>query len=147
MWIWTRRVAGPVGPARRVARKPQSALVPDPAVLEVATVVDEVGVAVHEGPDAAQLVQTPYERLSVRGGEPFVFEVQYRYSMREVVPRIGVEELRFRHSPVRAHEVVEAPWLSVVYAPLHPLVAASVHVARALGGLHDVEVGIAGREL
>lgn len=131
--------ARPAGPAtRRVASQPQAALGLDPAVREVATVVDEVRVAIYDGPDAAQLVDAPDERFRVCRGEPCVLEVEYRHAVREVVARVPVEELGFRHAAVRPHEEVEAPWLSVVYAPLHPRVAVPVNERRTLRGLHDV---------
>ena len=109
---------------------------------EVATIVDEVPVAVHQRPHVRELVQAPDELFPVLRGKAGILEVQDRNAVREVVSRVGVEELGFSHAAVVAHEVVEAPWLAVVDAPLHPWVAAPVHVARALRGLHHVEVGV-----
>ena len=142
MRVGTRRVAGPAGPTRRVASQPQAALVLHPAVREVATVVDEVAVDVQQRPHVRELVQAPDELFPVLRGKARILEVKNWYSVREVVPRIGVEELGFSHAAVVAHEVVESPWLSVGNAPLNPLVAGLVYERGALRGLHDEEAGV-----
>lgn len=59
--------------------------------------------------------------------------------MREVVARVPVEELGFRHAAVVAHEVVETKLDAVGDAPLHPWVAVPVNERGAFGGLHDVQ--------
>lgn len=101
--------------------------------------VYEVAVGVDQRPYAAQLVDAPDERLGVGVCKPIILEVEDWHAVREVVPRVPVEELGFRHAAVWPHEVVESPRRAVGDTPLYPRVAVPVNERCALRGLHDVE--------